>query len=138
MIIRSFAFFASVLHASGASSPFSTPVKTVSIIGGTHGNEYTGIWCIKAIEKQRELFNEKSEAKHSPDTKVINVFKEYPTLSIDTLLATICEPSQLGNWGCLQELATVSFRVVLSHRQLEPTGSMARHRGILLEGDLAQ
>jgi aspartoacylase len=87
MIIRSFAFFASVLHASGASSPFSTPVKTVSIIGGTHGNEYTGIWCIKAIEKQRELFNEKSEAKHSPDTKVINVFKEYPTLSIDTLLA---------------------------------------------------
>jgi len=86
MIFRSVAFIASFLHAS-ASSPFRTPVKTVTIIGGTHGNEYTGIWCIKAIEKQRELFNDKSEAKNPPNAKVINVFKEYPSLSIDTLLA---------------------------------------------------
>ena len=36
-------------------------LKTVTISGGTHGNEYTGIWCIKAIEKQRELYNDASK-----------------------------------------------------------------------------
>ena len=86
LIFRRVVFVTSFfLHAT--ASPFSTLVKTVTISGGTHGNEYTGIWCIKAIEKQRELFNDKSEAKHGPDNKVINVFKEYPSLSIDTLLA---------------------------------------------------
>ena len=87
MMFRRVVFLASFLHACVASSLFSTPVKTVTISGGTHGNEYTGIWCIKAIEKQRELFNANAEATNAPDAKVINVFKEYPSLSIDTLLA---------------------------------------------------
>jgi len=79
---------ASFLHAGVASSVFSTPVKTVTISGGTHGNEYTGIWCIKAIEKQREqLLTAKAEASIAPDNKIINVFREYPSLSINTLLA---------------------------------------------------
>ena len=60
-------------------------LKTVTISGGTHGNEYTGIWCIKAIEKQRELHNDAS--KNNISTEKINVFKEYPSLSINTLLA---------------------------------------------------
>lgn len=78
---------AAFLHVGVASSPFSTPIKTVTISGGTHGNEYTGIWCIKAIEKQRELLAAKAEASNVSDNKVINVFKEYPSLSIKTLLA---------------------------------------------------
>ena len=81
---------AAFLHVGVASSIFSTPIKTVTISGGTHGNEYTGIWCIKAIEKQRELLSAKAEdeaSKNASDNKVINVFKEYPSLSIKTLLA---------------------------------------------------
>ena len=35
----------------------SSGIKTVTVVGGTHGNEYTGVWCIKAIERQRELYN---------------------------------------------------------------------------------
>lgn len=85
MIFRRVVFLASLLNACVASSLFNnTPVKTVTISGGTHGNEYTGIWCIKAIEKQREMFNAKAEA---PNASVINVFKDYPSLSIKTLLA---------------------------------------------------
>ncbi len=88
MIFHKVVFLASLLHAGVASSLFNTPVKTVTISGGTHGNEYTGIWCIKAIEKQREIFNAKAEAPNAlSDNKVINVFKEYPSLSIKTLLA---------------------------------------------------
>ncbi|KAL3781534.1 hypothetical protein ACHAW5_005431 [Stephanodiscus triporus] len=39
------------------SSPFMRPVRRVTVVGGTHGNEYTGVWCIKAIERQREIAN---------------------------------------------------------------------------------
>ena len=27
-------------------------VRTVAVVGGTHGNEYTGVFCIKALERQ--------------------------------------------------------------------------------------
>ena len=84
-----------------ATSPFARPIKKVAVVGGTHGNEYTGIWCIKAIEKQREehfkdkLTNgDKKEPSSGSDSKTngeennkINVFEEFPTLDIDTLLA---------------------------------------------------
>jgi len=42
-------------------------IKSVVVVGGTHGNEYTGVWCIRELEAQK------------PD--------RYPSLSIDTLLA---------------------------------------------------
>lgn len=61
----------SILPVSVSStSPSDASIKSVTISGGTHGNEYTGIWIIKAIEKQRELFA-----------------SQYPTLNINTLLA---------------------------------------------------
>jgi len=71
-------FFAIILLAtlsilpihSVSSSPSDASIKSVTISGGTHGNEYTGIWVIKAIEKQRELFA-----------------SQYPSLSLNTLLA---------------------------------------------------
>ena len=30
----------------------SSAVRTVAVIGGTHGNEYTGVFCIKALERK--------------------------------------------------------------------------------------
>mmetsp|Transcript_32520 Transcript_32520/g.60119 ORF Transcript_32520/g.60119 Transcript_32520/m.60119 type:complete len:560 (-) Transcript_32520:1522-3201(-) len=73
-------------------SPFSRPVKKVVVVGGTHGNEYTGVWCIKAIENQRETFNNKSASgddatsDKSNGEDNINVFERFPSLDIDTLL----------------------------------------------------
>ena len=62
--------------------PFTkSPVKKVVIVGGTHGNEYTGVWCIKSLERQRQLMEEKSSAN------VQNIFSDFPSLDIDTLLA---------------------------------------------------
>mmetsp|Transcript_5286 Transcript_5286/g.11499 ORF Transcript_5286/g.11499 Transcript_5286/m.11499 type:complete len:408 (+) Transcript_5286:175-1398(+) len=54
--------------SGAASSPSSAsgPIRRVVVVGGTHGNEYTGVWCIKALD-------------HTPPT-------EYPSLDISTLL----------------------------------------------------
>jgi len=49
-----------------AASLSGQPIRNVVIVGGTHGNEYTGVWCIKAIE-------------NSP-------LKDFPSLEISTLL----------------------------------------------------
>eukprot|EP00956_Cyclotella_meneghiniana_P003901 scaffold4707_cov77-Cyclotella_meneghiniana.AAC.6 len=62
-------------------SPFSRPIKKIVIVGGTHGNEYTGVWCIKSIEKQRDLINKKA------DNSTPNIFNDFPSLDIATLLA---------------------------------------------------
>ena len=73
------------------NSPFAVPVKKVTIAGGTHGNEYTGVWCIKAIEKQRESLNEDEyEANNGAsnnDDNQINIFRNFSSLDIETLLA---------------------------------------------------
>lgn len=77
-----------------SNSPFAIPVKKVTIAGGTHGNEYTGVWCIKSIEKQRENHENNSNKDDtttngaSNGEKIpINIFQKYPSLNIDTLLA---------------------------------------------------
>lgn len=67
-------------------SPFNRPIKKVTIVGGTHGNEYTGVWCIKVIEKQREIYNEKQQETASEEEEE-NVFAKYTSFDIDTLLA---------------------------------------------------
>lgn len=51
------------------SLSFSPAVRRVIVVGGTHGNEYTGVWCIKALNEQQEQYKRK-----------------YPTLHIETLL----------------------------------------------------
>ena len=33
-------------------------VRTVAVVGGTHGNEYTGVFCVKALEQQLAKKNE--------------------------------------------------------------------------------
>jgi hypothetical protein len=63
----------------------SSVIKTVTVVGGTHGNEYTGVWCIKAIERQRELYNNNNRRSlvegegiitnvdiHEEDSKTVN------------------------------------------------------------------
>eukprot|EP00536_Pseudo-nitzschia_multiseries_P012861 jgi/Psemu1/320347/estExt_fgenesh1_pm.C_5120013 len=38
-----------ILHSSTA---LSSLIRTVAVVGGTHGNEYTGVFCVKALERQ--------------------------------------------------------------------------------------
>ena len=66
-------------------SPFAMQVKKVTIAGGTHGNEYTGVWCIKAIERQRKSLME--DCDEATNGNSVNIFQRYPSLDIDTLLA---------------------------------------------------
>jgi len=44
-------------------------LRKVVVVGGTHGNEYTGVWCIKAMEQQYDAFT-----------------RRYPSLEISTIL----------------------------------------------------
>ena len=90
-----------------ATSDAMDTIETVTIVGGTHGNEYTGVWCIRAIERQRESYNhhrrlvEEGMIRNNDDAdedsvgKTVvndndgmqkNVFEMYPTLRIETLL----------------------------------------------------
>lgn len=63
------------------SSPFHRPIGKVTVVGGTHGNEYTGVWCIQAIERQRQMSTiDRATGSGS------NIFNEYPSLEINTLL----------------------------------------------------
>jgi succinylglutamate desuccinylase len=62
-----------VLKALPVATSYDYPapvIKRVVVVGGTHGNEYTGVWCIKAMAHQ------------SQDLKT-----KYPSLDISTLLA---------------------------------------------------
>jgi succinylglutamate desuccinylase len=56
---------------ASASSSNRMPVRSVVIVGGTHGNEYTGVWCIKELERP-SVFKA--------------VSKRYPSLAISTLM----------------------------------------------------
>jgi succinylglutamate desuccinylase len=55
--------------AASLSGSMST-IRNVVVVGGTHGNEYTGVWCIKALDRAAESLS-----------------ALYPSLRISTLLA---------------------------------------------------
>ena len=57
--------------ASASSNSNRMPVRSVVIVGGTHGNEYTGVWCIKELE-QPSVYK--------------SISKRFPSLSISTLM----------------------------------------------------
>jgi succinylglutamate desuccinylase len=65
-----FTAFAFSLPRIAASLMGGNPIKSVVVVGGTHGNEYTGVWCIKALDKSAERLRER-----------------YPSLDVSTLLA---------------------------------------------------
>lgn len=60
-------------HSLGVAASTSNrmPVRSVVIVGGTHGNEYTGVWCVKELE-QPSVFK--------------RVSKRFPSLDISTLM----------------------------------------------------
>ena len=78
---------------------FTRPINKVTVVGGTHGNEYTGIWVIKSIDKQREIYRQTMNDNNEGDASVVvdnqpsvndhtvNIFEQYPSLEIETLLA---------------------------------------------------
>ena len=103
-------------------SPFSRPVRRVTVVGGTHGNECeflgcvqanvhefssnliaphheqdTGVWCIKAIERQREIYHNQGETRVNDDN--VNIFEEFPSLAIDTLLGNPVAFSMVRHTG---------------------------------------
>lgn len=57
-------------NPSSQSSSAPAPIRRVVVVGGTHGNEYTGVWCIKAMDRQLDLLKRK-----------------FPSLDVSTLLA---------------------------------------------------
>jgi len=67
--------FAAASASSSSSSSLSpdtsgaNSIRRVVIIGGTHGNEYTGIWCVKSLERRRQVLKE-----------------TYPSLDVSTLI----------------------------------------------------
>jgi len=71
-----------LLHVSTSftMAAAAKPIKTVAIVGGTHGNEYTGVWCVKSLEE-----NEQSEAS-SASSASPSLKRTYPSLSISTLI----------------------------------------------------
>ena len=52
------------------SLALATPLRRVLVVGGTHGNEYTGVYVLERL------------ARHRADLR-----KQYPSLAVDTLLA---------------------------------------------------
>eukprot|EP00586_Coscinodiscus_wailesii_P021202 CAMPEP_0172500208 /NCGR_PEP_ID=MMETSP1066-20121228/135753_1 /TAXON_ID=671091 /ORGANISM="Coscinodiscus wailesii, Strain CCMP2513" /LENGTH=340 /DNA_ID=CAMNT_0013274325 /DNA_START=52 /DNA_END=1074 /DNA_ORIENTATION=- len=52
------------------SRPECHPIRKVVVVGGTHGNEYTGVWCIKALER-----------------RLLTPAKAWPSLDVETLLS---------------------------------------------------
>ena len=64
----SFLFFLLPAVAFGATHN-PQHLKNVFVVGGTHGNEYTGVWVIKALKRAKAKVDE-----------------EYPSLNINTLL----------------------------------------------------
>lgn len=59
-----------MFHRVTQASAYHNVIKRVAVVGGTHGNEYTGTWCIKAIQNNQYSIKQK-----------------YPSLTISTLLA---------------------------------------------------
>ena len=58
----------SLLYSIACEAYSTAPIRSVVVVGGTHGNEYTGVWCIKHLEA-------------NPAER-----KQYATLNIETLL----------------------------------------------------
>eukprot|EP00980_Cylindrotheca_fusiformis_P021820 scaffold8658_cov101-Cylindrotheca_fusiformis.AAC.6 len=61
-----------------SSSSSSSSANRIVVVGGTHGNEYTGVWCIKALQVQQQELKD-----------------NYPSLKIKTILAN--EEAHLAN-----------------------------------------
>mmetsp|Transcript_9500 Transcript_9500/g.14670 ORF Transcript_9500/g.14670 Transcript_9500/m.14670 type:complete len:387 (+) Transcript_9500:111-1271(+) len=79
--IRSFFSSFLLLFISQSVADASSPMR-VTIVGGTHGNEYTGVWCIKSLDRRLSS----SESTSTNNNNNNNPKKLYPHLEISTLL----------------------------------------------------
>lgn len=57
--------------ANGVGGGTHRLLENIVVVGGTHGNEYTGVWCIKALDRMADTI----KAQH-------------PSLNVSTLLAS--------------------------------------------------
>jgi aspartoacylase len=90
-----------VLKALPVATSYDYPapvIKRVVVVGGTHGNEYTGVWCIKAMAHQ------------SQDLKT-----KYPSLDISTLLAN--PQAHLKTNDSFKRISTVNSQRINSWAQ---------------------
>mmetsp|Transcript_8839 Transcript_8839/g.12571 ORF Transcript_8839/g.12571 Transcript_8839/m.12571 type:complete len:396 (-) Transcript_8839:196-1383(-) len=46
-----------ILEGGGSFTRHSANVRKVVVVGGTHGNEYTGVWVIKSMKQQSNLLS---------------------------------------------------------------------------------
>ena len=79
----------------GLAATGTPPKQKVCVIGGTHGNEYTGIWCIKAIQENKDL---QDQLAH-----------DFPSLDISTVFAN--PPAHLANKRFLDRDLNRAFSV---------------------------
>ena len=54
---------------SSSQTKTSQLIRDIVVAGGTHGNEYTGVWCIQHLEEQ------------------LHLRQQFPSLQVQTLLA---------------------------------------------------
>jgi succinylglutamate desuccinylase len=92
--------------ATGSQYTSNESVKSVVVVGGTHGNEYTGVWCIKALDRQLKVKN------------------EYPSLHLSTLLGN--PQAHMANKRFMDEDLNRQF----SYKALKenPSGSLESQR----------
>ncbi len=68
-ILASMSFLILLLPVVAFASKNVLPLKNVFVVGGTHGNEYTGVWVIKTIDRAKKRID-----------------SQYPSLNITTLM----------------------------------------------------
>ena len=89
MSIRRVAYFilvVTIIMASPSSATSKNKMK-VTVVGGTHGNEYTGVWCIKSLDRQ--LAAAAAAASSSSSSSLLSsssIVQKCPNLKISTLL----------------------------------------------------
>lgn len=58
--------------AAALTAQQQQPIRRVVVAGGTHGNEYTGVWCVHHLEEQ----GQRKQLR-----------QRFPSLSVETVLA---------------------------------------------------
>ena len=93
-----------------------TSQRRVCVIGGTHGNEYTGCWCIKALEQPQV----KQQLK-----------LRYPTLAIETLMGNPL--AHIHNRRFMEEDLNRQFSVEILYNQDDQDNKnpISNYRGVV-------
>jgi succinylglutamate desuccinylase len=88
----------------------TTPSSQVVVVGGTHGNEYTGIWCIQHLQTQ---------------TQELQI--RYPSLSISTVLGNPVAFQKNRRFIDTDLNRECSIHRLRDHQQSSSTSSSSHH-----------